>query len=302
MLLRSGCQAGAATSLRRSGGGGGASIEGDGSPGTVGCVGEPDGLPRFAADASLDDVCAAMDASGAAIVEGYLAASEVAEVVAALAPFREGNPLGRNDFEGFSTRRIYNLFGKTRVFDELAIDPLLLGVLEHSLGPHFQLSGPVGIDIGPGESAQGLHQDDVVYPLPFPHQPVVLNSMWALDDFTEENGATLVVPGSHGTPSSAQPDAALAIPATMPAGSVMFYVGSLWHGGGANRTAERRLGVILEYVVSWLRAQESHLLGVPPAVVATLPVRLQELLGYDIYPPFLGYVDGRHPRRTLPGG
>lgn len=264
----------------------------------MGTTGE---LPRFGPDAALADVCAAMDATGAAIVERFLPPEKVAAVVDALEPFREANPTGRNDFEGFSTRRIYNLFGKTRVFDDLAIDPLLLGVLEHSLGPHVQLSGPVGIDIGPGESPQGLHQDDVVYPLPFPHQPVVLNSMWAFDDFTEENGATLVVPGSHGTPSSARPDAALAIPATMPAGSVMFYVGSLWHGGGANRTSERRLGVILEYVVSWLRAQESHLLGVPPEVVATLPTRLQELLGYDIFPPFLGYVDGRHPRRTLPG-
>jgi ectoine hydroxylase-related dioxygenase (phytanoyl-CoA dioxygenase family) len=123
--------------------------------------------------------------------------------------------------------------------------------------------------------------------------------MWALDDFTEDNGATLVVPGSHETPASARPDEALAIQATMPAGSVMLYVGSLWHGGGANHTSRFRLGVILEYVVSWLRAQESHLLVVPPEVVRTLPPRLQELLGYNIFPPFLGYVDGRHPRRTL---
>jgi ectoine hydroxylase-related dioxygenase (phytanoyl-CoA dioxygenase family) len=85
----------------------------------------------------------------------------------------------------------------------------------------------------------------------------------------------------------------------MPAGSVMLYSGTVWHGGGANRTSERRLGVILEYVVGWLRAQETHVLAVPPEVVRTLPERLQELLGYNIYPPFLGYVDGRHPRRTL---
>jgi ectoine hydroxylase-related dioxygenase (phytanoyl-CoA dioxygenase family) len=108
-----------------------------------------------------------------------------------------------------------------------------------------------------------------------------------------------VVPGSHNTPASAQPDPADAVKATMPAGSVMLYVGSLWHGGGANTTDRYRLGVILEYVASWLRAQESHLLVVPPEVVRTLPPKLQELLGYNIFPPFLGYVDGRHPRRTL---
>ena len=107
---------------------------------------------------------------------------------------RRQTPLGRNDFEGFVTQRIYALFAKTRGFDELAIDPLLLGVLDRCSG-HYQLSGPVGIDIGPGESPQGLHRDDVVYPLPWPHQQVVLNTMWALDDFTEDNGATLIVPG-----------------------------------------------------------------------------------------------------------
>jgi ectoine hydroxylase-related dioxygenase (phytanoyl-CoA dioxygenase family) len=88
----------------------------------------------------------------------------------------------------------------------------------------------------------------------------------------------------------------------MPAGSVMFYVGTVWHGGGANRTTDRRLGVILEYVAAWLRAQENHVTAVPVEVARTLDPRLQELLGYNIYPPFLGYVDGRHPRRALMGG
>jgi ectoine hydroxylase-related dioxygenase (phytanoyl-CoA dioxygenase family) len=85
----------------------------------------------------------------------------------------------------------------------------------------------------------------------------------------------------------------------MKAGSVLFYTGSVWHGGGANRTDTPRLGVILEYVVSWLRPQENHILAVPRETMATLPERLQELLGYNIHPPFMGYVDGRHPRRVL---
>ncbi len=125
--------------------------------------------------------------------------------------------------------------------------------------------------------------------------------MWALDDFTAENGATRLVTGSHRWDRERQPgpDDRI-VEATMPAGSVIFYTGSILHGGGANRTDTPRLGVILEYVAGWLRPQENHVIGVPPEVVATLPERLQELLGYNIYPPFVGYVDGRHPRRFLP--
>jgi ectoine hydroxylase-related dioxygenase (phytanoyl-CoA dioxygenase family) len=256
-------------------------------------------LPRFAADASVTDITGALDAQGCAVVERFLDADKVAALNAELAPHRDATPLGRNDFEGFATRRIYALFAKVRGFDEVATHPTVLAVLDHVLGQHYQLSGPVGIDIGPDESPQGLHRDDVVYPLSWPHRQVVLNTMWALDDFTADNGATRIVPGSHDTSPMEVPHESSAIVATMPAGSVMFYVGTVWHGGGANRTGARRLGVILEYVASWLRAQENHVTAVPVDVMRTLPPRLQELLGYNIYPPFLGYVDGRHPRRAL---
>jgi ectoine hydroxylase-related dioxygenase (phytanoyl-CoA dioxygenase family) len=250
------------------------------------------------ADATVARVVEALDRDGCVVVERFIDPGKVAALVAELAPHRDQTPSGRNDFEGFSTRRIYALFAKVRGFDELAVDPLLQGVLERVLGPH-QLSGPVGIDIGPGESPQGLHRDDVVYPIPWPHQQVVLNTMWALDDFTAHNGATVIVPGSHRTSPEEMPPASAAVTATMPAGSVMLYVGTVWHGGGANHTDARRLGVILEYAASWLRAQENHVTAVPPEVVRTLDPRLQELLGYNIHPPFLGYVDGRHPRRAL---
>lgn len=250
------------------------------------------------ADASLDDVCAALDEFGYALLERYLSPDEVAAKRAALEAVLTETPTGRNDFEGFKTQRIYALFAKTRAFDDRALDPLLLGVLDRVLG-HYQFSAPVAIHIGPGETAQVLHRDEDIYPLPRPHEEVVVNTMWALGDFTEANGATRLVPGSHRWDPDRRPDADEAVAAEMPAGSVLFYRGSLFHGGGANRTDRPRLGVILEFVVSWLRAQETHLLAVPPDVAAELPERLQELLGYNIYPPFLGYVDGRHPRRAL---
>lgn len=252
---------------------------------------------RFGPDATVEQVLGAMSSEGYAVVERLLDAERVAAIRADLAPVLAATPEGRNDFEGFATKRIYALFAKTRAFDDLAIHPLVLGVCDAVLG-HHQLSAPTGIEIGPGSPEQPLHRDDSIYPLEDPHPEFVVNTMWALQDFTEENGATRLVPRSHG--GQPRPDAPT-IAAEMPAGSVLFYPGSLWHGGGANRSDAARLGVILEYAWAYLRPQETHLLAVPREVAATLPERLQELLGYGICPPFVGYVDGRHPRRSLVG-
>jgi ectoine hydroxylase-related dioxygenase (phytanoyl-CoA dioxygenase family) len=250
------------------------------------------------ATTSIDEVVAALDEQGYAVVENLLPQPELAAARDDMRAVLAGTPGGRNLFEGAHTKRVYALFAKTRAFDGPVIDPLVLGVLDRVLG-HCQLSAPTGIEIGPGEVAQVLHHDDAIYPLPRPHDEVVLNTMWALDDFTEANGATRIIPGSHRWVLQ-QPDAETpTVAAEMPAGSVLFYLGSVWHGGGANTTGRARLGVILEYVASWLRPQENHFLAVPGDVVRQLPERLQELLGYNIRPPFMGYVDGRHPRRAL---
>lgn len=256
----------------------------------------------FCRGVDVDEVVAQLDEKGYCIVDGMLSPAEVAACRGDLLRVLEQTPTGRNDFEGYKTQRVYALFAKTRAFDKAALDPLLLGVLDRVLG-HYQFSAPVGIHIGPGEKAQGLHTDDGVYPIARPHQQLVLNTMWALDDFTADNGATRLIPGSHNwvTPPEGVDLEAMTIKALMPAGSVMFYVGSLVHGGGANTTDKPRLGVILEFVVSWLRPQENHVIAVPHEVAATLPERLQELLGYNVHPPFLGYVDGRHPRRVAFG-
>lgn len=250
------------------------------------------------AKVGVDEVVAALDRDGYAIIEGFLSPEETRAKRDELTRILESTPTGRNDFEGFSTRRIYALFAKTRAFDEPATHPLVLGVLDRVLS-NYQLSAPVGIEIGPGETAQNLHRDDGIYPIRPPHDELVLNTMWALDDFTEANGATHVVPGSHRWVDQ-RPDAGTpTVRAVMPAGSVMFFVGSVFHGGGANTTDRPRLGVILEYVVGWLRQQENHVIAVPKQTMRTLPRRLQELLGYNIAPPFIGNVDGRHPLKYL---
>lgn len=255
-------------------------------------------IPRveFAAEPILE----ALHGHGVAVCEGVLDGQRIERMHDELDAVLEATPTGRNDFEGFGTKRIYRLFGKTRCFDDLAVHPVLMAVADALIGP-CQLSAPTGILIGPGEPAQILHRDDSIYPIPEPHPDVVLNTMWAFDDFSVANGATRFVEGSHRwepgrSPTRDEP----VVHAEMPAGSVAFYTGSIWHGGGANTTDRARLGVILEYAAAWLRPQENHVVGVPPDVVAGLPEELQELLGYGIYPPFVGYVDGRHPKRFLP--
>ena len=239
--------------------------------------------------------------------DGYIVLSDVASPAfwgalrRALDPLLADCPTGRNEFEGFRTRRVNNLLAKGDVFAELACNPGVLALVEAVIGVHAQVSIISAIEILPGESAQMLHTDDGLYPLPWPHPPVVLNTMWAVDDFTADNGATLLIPGSHrwtaAQRSSADP--AQALPAEMPAGSVLAWVGNLTHGGGANTTARSRLGITMNYNQAWLRQQENQYLGVPAATVARFPERLQRLVGYDIHPPFIGNVDGRNPIKLL---
>ena len=256
-------------------------------------------MTHLDASASVADIVDVLSRDGFAVVEG-LYSDHVDAARADLRRVLAETPRGRNDFEGHKTRRVYALFAKTRAMDVAALHPTTLGVCEAALGRNFHFSAPVAIDIGPGEVAQGIHRDDSVHPVPRPHGQLVMNSMWALDDFTAENGATVMYPGSHRwAPGRIPTPADEPVRCTMPAGSVMFYGGDVLHGGGANTTSSPRLGVILEFCVSWLRPQENHCPAVPFDIVATLPERLQELLGYNIFPPFVGYVDGRHPRSVL---
>jgi ectoine hydroxylase-related dioxygenase (phytanoyl-CoA dioxygenase family) len=247
---------------------------------------------------TVEEVAGKLETDGFAIIENYLSIQDVAAKRADLERVLAKNPTGRNDFEGFSTQRIYALFAKTRTFDAQATDPLINGVLERVLGPGFLLSAPVGISIGPGEKAQPVHRDDGVYPVARPHRELVVNTMWALDDFTEANGATVVIPGSHKWIDERPNEGSETVRAVMPAGSVLLFVGSIAHGGGANNTDKSRLGVILEFCAGWVRPQENHVLAVPKEIVAGLDPRLQELLGYSVL-GLLGNVDGRNPKKYI---
>ncbi|MDQ1519339.1 MAG: hypothetical protein QOI55_412 [Actinomycetota bacterium] len=245
-----------------------------------------------------DDVLRALDRDGYALVENLFDPADIARARREVAALLETTPYGRDDFEGRHTRRVYALFAKTRALDTFALHPLVLEVLDEILG-RYQFSAPAAIEVGPGEHAQVLHADDAIYPVPRPHSEMVMTVMCPLDDFTEANGATRIVPGSHRWDEPFAEPTTPSFPAEMRAGAGLFYLGSVLHGGGANHTQSPRLGVVMHYCASWLRPAENHVLAVPPEDAAALPERLQELLGYNVHPPFIGYVDGRHPRRTL---
>ncbi len=172
----------------------------------------------------------------------------------------------------------------------------MLPIVEGVLDPGCLISSLSSISIGPGEVAQPIHADDQLMPLPKPHVATVCNTMWALTDFTEANGATRIIAGSHRadcSPNYGQHYDSVA--AEMPAGSVLVWHGSLWHGGGANRTDHPRVGVAMNYCAGWVRQQENQQLGIPLEVLRSFEPRLQELCGFGVYHGLIGHIDRRSP-------
>ena len=248
-----------------------------------------------------ETVLKTLDRDGYAMLTGLLSPAECAAVRAEVERWLAATPTGRNAFEGYKTQRVYNLVGKSRTFDPLIEHPLVVSLCDAVLAPQYQLSSAVAICLGPDQAAQALHYDDQLFPVPRPRPPLVFSAMWAIDDFTEANGATRVIAGSHRWAAERPDAAAPAVPVEMPRGSLLVYVGTLWHGGGANRTDRVRAGINANYNRGWLRQQENQYLGVPREVATGLSETMRRLIGYDVHPPFIGYVDGRHPARTLGG-
>jgi ectoine hydroxylase-related dioxygenase (phytanoyl-CoA dioxygenase family) len=205
-----------------------------------------------------------------------------------------------NSFEGTRTLRVYNLLARGELWWQVPVHPNVLPVVEGVLDSGCLVSSLSSVNIGPGEVAQPIHADDQLIPIPKPHPPTVCNTMWALTDFTADNGATRVVSGTHLADTS--PDYGHPYdsePAVMSKGSVLVWHGSLWHGGGANRTEEPRVGIAMNYCAGYIRQQENQQLGIPSALVARMPARLQELVGFGIYHGLIGHIDKRSPASLL---
>jgi ectoine hydroxylase-related dioxygenase (phytanoyl-CoA dioxygenase family) len=208
----------------------------------------------------------------------------------------------QNPFEGTRTVRIYNLLARGKIYERIPEHPAILPLVERFLDRGCLVSSLSSIGIDPGESAQPIHADDQLIPIPKPHVALVCNTMWALTDFTDANGATRIVPGSHQADRSPAPFEEIpSIPAEMPRGSVLVWHGSLWHGGGANRTQARRLGIAMNYCAGYIRQQENQQLGIPLEVVRGFSPRLRKLCGFGIYKGLYGHIDKCSPVDLLDG-
>ena len=269
---------------------------------------------------SFAEAFADFERDGYIVFEKVIGETEMDAVRAALNPYFAKQRHGRNDFEGLKSNREYALLSKGEIFSDLAIHPLALAFAEYDLGQSCILSAFLAIQLHPGETVQPWHCDDDHCRLPRPRPPFQLSAFWAIDETTEENGATEVIPGSHlwdenlgnelmnsnafeqreiGDVNIDPAPHDNAVQITLPAGSLMMAKGTLYHRGGANKSDGKRLILTPQYSPGWVRPLENMILSTPPELAAQMPQRTRELIGYSIHPPFMGYVDGEHPQKSL---
>lgn len=259
-------------------------------------------IPVFPASASASQVTAAIRKVGCAIVRELADRELVDRICAELAPYFDAVPMGEGPFMGRHTQRTCRIVVKSPSSHAVILNQLVLdvvGALLEGSAYHFDLHHTEASRIHPGEGAQSLHRDDNLYPFKHPCNPIRVSVIWALSEFTAANGATRVVPGSHLWDDVRRPTDAEVQSSEMPPGSVLLYDSGLYHGAGANQTADGiRRGLLLAYGLAWLRATENPTLAVPPEIARTLPQQLQDLLHYRNH-GYLGHYELRNPRVVL---
>jgi ectoine hydroxylase-related dioxygenase (phytanoyl-CoA dioxygenase family) len=242
----------------------------------------------------------AIKSEGFVVLEQLIDASLIADIKAELAPYLQQSLMGRNNFEGFASERVYALLAKAPSVARLVEHPAVIELLDQLLAPTYLLSANLAINVHPDETPQPFHADHASLPDSARTNTNGISVIWALDDFTADNGATEIIPRSHTweteTPG-ANPDIVKVI---MPAGSAVVFHGSLYHRGGANQSTTSRLAITPQYCQPWLRQLENMALAVPPDQAAQYSDQIQSMLGYSIRDPgFMGYVDGVHPKRLI---
>ena len=260
--------------------------------GTSDARGEGMGIRSFDNTSQTQEVLEALRADGGVIVRQRANSALMDKIVDELRPhFDEQGARFQNDFNGYSTLRLAGILNLSRSAADTIADPQVMEIADAVLLPHcecYRIGSSTGIEIHPGEADQVLHRDDDFYPVRIPGVEFQISAMWALDDFTLENGATRVVPGSHLRPDEEAAGEDEVVQAVMPKGSVLYYLGTTMHGGGANNAGKPRAGLITTYSLGWLRQEENQYLTVPREVAESYPDNIRRLMGYQAHGDYLG--------------
>jgi len=265
--------------------------------------------------AQLDQHLKELEQQGYTLIPDFLSPDRLASVNSRFDEML-GSNLGRNNFEGKQTERIYTLVARHRVFQDIVEDPRIMALCDALFQPNYLLTASQAIVISPGETPQPWHTDDSFYPIPRPRPMVSLSTIVAVEDFTKENGGTEIIPGSHlwddariagdyrTGDAETDPDFAsrlekLAVPVVMSAGTCLVFAGTLLHRGGSNHGTGTRRAFSNQYCQPWARPQENFFLAIPAEQVAGMSPTVQSLLGYSIHPPFMGQVSAYHPLKAL---
>ena len=258
-------------------------------------------MSRVGPDTTVDTLAALLERDGYVVVE-RLAPELVARAKTELDPHIAATPFGPGNSHGELTKDVEGLVGKSQAAHQLMLHDLVLAMCDRILLPNcvrYQLNYTGVMHLEPGAEAQELHRDGSMYPFRHPCPATQLAVMWAATDFTATNGGTRLAPGSHRWEHERVARDHEVIAVEMPAGSLLFYIGGLIHGGGANTANIVRTGIAVQYSLGWLRQEENLHLAVPPSLAKTLPDLLARLVGYDFGGPFTGMVHGDDPHRLI---
>ncbi len=255
---------------------------------------------------------------GYTVITDFLQPAQL-QAIKILLPRINGQFLGRNNFEGDKTERIYSLLAYDKVIQDIVEDVRIMAICDAFLEANYLLTTSQSICIHPGETPQPWHADDVFYSIPRPRPMVGLSTVVAIDDFSAENGGTEIIPGSHlwsdeqiggdyreggseRDSTFAERMASQSIALEMPAGACVVFAGNTLHRGGENTSADPRQALSNQYCQPWARTIENFFLSVPRELVREMSPRLQSLLGYSVLSPFMGQVSGSHPLKALEPG
>lgn len=245
-------------------------------------------IQTFDNTAAAAEVAAATLKDGAAIVSELVPESLTDVIAGDLRQYMDQNGhRSRRRFVGFETNRCHHVLDESESAAQLVAHDLVMGVADEILLPHcesYRVGSMTAIEVDPGQKAQYLHRDNCIYPVSLPGLEMVISVMWSLTDFTMENGATQVVPGSHRHISMGEDiDKSNVQQAVMPKGSALFYLGSTVHSAGENRSDSARMGLINTYSLGWLRSEVNQYLHFPLDVVRKYDERMRCLLGFTTH-------------------